>query len=178
MSSGGHIVTDKQIVDGCQVITIPGIGHAERIAEDKASELALLRVYGTRDLAPIALFGPAPRGDAVTLVGIADPQTQGGGAAISTAAATLGAGNPRSLDAMPLSGFSGAAAIDGQGRMAGMVVVKTQVLAGPAQSPQASVLPLDRMINFLEANYVAPQSGRAGVDAIKSSVVRVICVRP
>ena len=177
VSSGGHIVTDKQIVDGCQVITIPGIGHAERIAEDKASELALLRVYGARDLTPVALLGSPPRGDAVTLVGIADPQTQGGGAAISSATAALGAGNPRSLDAMPLPGFSGAAAIDGQGRVAGMVVVKAQVLAGPAQSPQATVLPLDRMINFLEANYVAPQSGRAGVDAAKASVVRVICVR-
>ena len=51
------------------------------------------------------------------------------------------------------------------------------VVAGPAQAPQATVVPLERMMNFLEANYVAPQSGRIGVDAAKASVVRVICVR-
>ena len=178
VSSGGHIVTDKQNIDGCQVIAIPGVGHAERLAEDRASELALLRVYGVRDLKPLALFGPAPRGDAVTLVGVADPQAQGGGKQVSTAAATLGAGHPRALDTAPAPGFSGAAALDAQGRMAGMVVVKSPVLAGPAAAAQAVMLPLDRMINFLEANYVAPQSGRPGADAAKASVVRVICVRP
>ena len=39
------------------------------------------------------------------------------------------------------------------------------------------MVPLERLINFLEANYVAPSSGRAGADAAKASVVRVICVR-
>ena len=160
VSGSGHIVTDKQVIDGCQIITIPGLGHAERLAEDKASELALVRVYGARDLVPIALLGAAPRGDTATLVGIADPQTQGGGAAVSSVTAKFGAGQPRTLDAMPAPGFSGAAAIDDQGRVIGMVALKTPLVAGPAQSLQAAVVPLERMINFLEANYVAPSSGR------------------
>lgn len=177
VSGGGHIVTDKQTIEGCQVIVIPGLGHAERLAEDRGSELALIRVYGARNLTPFALLGPAPRGDAVTLVGIADPHAQGGGNAASTATATLRPGNPPLLDALPAPGFSGAAALDSQGRIAGMVVVKPSVVAGPAPAPQASMLPLERMINFLEANYVSPQSGRAGADAARASVVRVICVR-
>jgi hypothetical protein len=177
VSSDGHIVTDKHTIDGCQTITIPGLGHAERLAEDKSSELGLLRVYGARDLTPIALLGTPPRGDAVTLIGIADPQMQGGGAAISSVAAKPAAGNPRPLDATPAPGFSGAAAIDGHGWLVGMVVLKTPVVAGPAQAPHAAVVPLERVMNFLEANYVAPQSGSAGVDAARASVVRVICVR-
>jgi len=174
VSGAGHIVTDKQTVDGCQIITIPGLGHAERLAEDNASELALLRVYGARDLTPIGLLGAPPRGDTVTLLGIADPQTQGGGAAISSVAARV-AGNR--LDAAPAPGFSGGAAIDGQGRPYGMMVLRTPMVAGPAQSPQASVVPRERLMNFLEANYIAPSSGSAGVDAAKTAVVRVICVR-
>lgn len=175
VSSGGHVVTDKQIVDGCNVVTIPGIGQAERLAEDRSSDLALLRVYGARDLVPLGLIGAPPRGDAVTLLGVADPQAQGGGASVSGVAAKFAPG-ARSLDVAPQAGFSGAVAMDAQGRPFGMVVLKAPVVAGPAQAPQASVVPLERMLNFLEANYVAPSSGQAGADP-KASVVRVICVR-
>jgi hypothetical protein len=177
VSAEGHIVTDKKTTDGCQVITVPSLGHAERLAEDKTSELALIRVYGARGLVPIGLLGAPPGGDAVTLVGVSDPQTQGGGAAISTVASKLGApGNPQPLENAP-AGFAGAAAIDGQGRLYGMVTLRPQIVAGPAQAPQAAVVPRERLMNFLEANYVAPQSGRTGADAAKASVVRVICVR-
>jgi hypothetical protein len=177
VSGNGHIVADKQTIDGCNVITIPGVGHAERLAEDKGSELALLRVYGARDLVPLGLLGAGPRGETMTLLGIADPQSQGGGAAVSNVAAKLAAaGNPRALDAAPPPGFSGAAAIDAHGRPYGMAVLKTPAVAGPAQAPQATVIPVERVINFLEANYVAPSSGQPGAD-IKASVVRVICVR-
>ena len=173
----GHIVTDKQVIDGCHVITVPGLGHAERLAEDQSSELALIRVYGARDLVPAGLLGQAPRGDAVTIVGIADPQTQAGGSAVTTVPARVNtAGSSRTLDAAPAPGFSGAAAIDRDGRLSGMTAVKTTVVAGPAQPPRAVVVPVERMINFLEANYVSPTAGRDGADP-KASVVRVICVR-
>ncbi len=178
VSAAGHIVTDRQVIDGCHVIVIPGYGNAERVAEEKTGELALIRIYGGRDLTPIGLLGAAPRGDSVTLVGIADPQTQGGEGAISTAEARLGApSSARPLDQTPALGFSGAAAIDGQGRFAGLVVLKASVVAGPASGAQAVVVPTDKVTNFLEANYVAPASGRSGVDQAKASVLRVICVR-
>jgi hypothetical protein len=56
-------------------------------------------------------------------------------------------------------------------------VQKPAVVAGPADVPQAALVARDRVINFLEANYVAPASGQPGADEAKASVVRVICVR-
>src|SRR5262249_19855224 len=155
----------KQAIDGCHVIVVPGHGSAERVAEDKSGELAIVRLYGARDLIPIGLIGATSHGDDVTLIGIADPQSQGGEAAISTVAANLGpAASPRPLDTAPALGFSGAAAIDAQGRLAGVVVSKPAVVAGPAPGPQAVVVPYDKVIQFLDANYVAPASGKPGVE--------------
>ena len=178
VSSSGHIVTDRQVADGCRVIVVPGLGNAERIAEDKASELALLRVYGARNLTPLALLGAKPNGEATTLLGIADPQAQAGASAVTAVAARLGAAtSARPVEPAPALGFSGAAAIDAGGRLLGMVVLKSAVVAGPATAPQATLVPRDTLMNFLEAHYVAPTSGQPGVEPAKASVVRVICVR-
>ena len=166
VSNAGHILSDRQAVEGCKVIVIPGFGNAERIGDGTTGELALLRLYGARNLTPIGLIGTAP-GDGTSAVGVADPQAQGGGDAIST----------QRLDAAPALGFSGAAALDAQGRFAGVAVLKPSVVAGPAGAPQITVIPREQVINFLDANYVTPTSGGAGVEAAKASVVRVICVR-
>ena len=45
--------------------------------------------------------------------------------------------------------------------------MKAPVVAGPGGAPQAAVVPAERIRNFLEANYVAPSSGAAGVEAAK-----------
>jgi hypothetical protein len=74
-------------------------------------------------------------------------------------------------------GFSGAVAIDTQGHVAGMVVLRAPVVAGPAGTPRAAVAPADRIRTFLEANYVEPASGKPGVEEAKAAVTRVICVR-
>ena len=179
VSSAGHVLTDRNLLDGCNVIAIPGLGNAERVATDVLSEIALLRVHGARNLTPAGTIGGAAPGDpGVTLLGVADPQTQGGGADVSTVQARLGAPTPsRPLETVPATGFSGAAALDAQGRFAGLLVLKAQVVAGPRGAPQAAIVPIDRIRNFLEANYVAPASGGAGVEAVKPSVARVICVR-
>jgi len=178
VSESGHVLTDRHLIDGCSVITLAGVGNAERIATDRAGEIALLRVYGARNLVPIGMLGAAPASSSAKLVGIADPQTQGGGAAVSTLDAKLGVGAEASpLETLPALGFAGSAALDGQGRFMGMVVMKAPVVAGPAGAPQAAVVPVERIRNFLEANYVAPQSGAPGVEAAKASLARVICVR-
>src|SRR5580693_3027938 len=83
VSGQGHLITSAQIVDGCQAIAVPGFGHAERIAADKANDVALLRVYSAQDLLPVALAGDSGVGDDLTLVGIADPLTQAGGGAVA-----------------------------------------------------------------------------------------------
>ena len=43
VSSDGALVTAARNVDRCEAITVPPFGHAERIAEDKTSGLALVR---------------------------------------------------------------------------------------------------------------------------------------
>jgi hypothetical protein len=90
VSKAGDILTDAELLTDCELIAVPGLGYAERIAADPAG-LALLRVNGLRDAAPLALGGGTPSGE-VALVGIADPQFQNGGKAVSTARGRLIAG--------------------------------------------------------------------------------------
>jgi peptidoglycan hydrolase-like protein with peptidoglycan-binding domain len=42
VSGAGHILTDRALTDGCNVIVVSGYGDADREAEDKATDLALL----------------------------------------------------------------------------------------------------------------------------------------
>ena len=55
VSGDGAIITDRQITDGCLAIAIAGHGNADRVAEDKEHDLALLRIYGARGLTPLNL---------------------------------------------------------------------------------------------------------------------------
>ncbi len=61
VSDDGAIVTDGQITDGCLAIAIAGFGNADRVAEDKDHDLALLRIYGAHGLRPLALSDGAAR---------------------------------------------------------------------------------------------------------------------
>src|SRR5262249_60244354 len=87
LDDAGHIVTDRQAVDSCLVITLSGFGNAELVGE--TANVALLRLYGARNLKGLAMGG-APSSTGVTLVGIADPQTQAGNSMVSAGAARLG----------------------------------------------------------------------------------------
>jgi hypothetical protein len=171
VSGQGHLITSAQIADGCQVIAVPGIGHAERIAADKANDIALLRVYGAPDLLPVALAGDNGAGDDLTLVGVADPLAQAGGGAVTRAPAHR---NAQSLDPAPKLGFSGAAAVDAQGRFAGMVDVSSTAVAGAGAVSQATLIPAETLRAFLQTQNVALAISRTAID---QSVVRVICVR-
>lgn len=175
----GFIVTDRQPIEGCQSIVIPGHGNADKVAEDKTHDLALLRIYGTRDLAALALGGGAAKSD-VTLSGIADPHGQGGGAAVSSARASVtptGANGALALTPVPGLGFSGAAALDAGGQFAGIAQLRPIQLAGPVAgtaAPQAMLVPADTVRGFLKSNGVAADGTTK--DA-KAAMVRVICVR-
>ena len=175
VSTDGAIVTDRQAVDGCQVITISGHGNADRVAEDKTRGLALLRIYGARELKAIAIGGAPPKPNLV-LTGIADPQNQGGGAAVTTARATLS--SAATLAPAPAIGFAGAAAVDSEGTFAGMAMLKPVVVATAAaatEGHEARLVPADHVRAFLTTNSVAANTD-AKADA-KASVLRVICVR-
>jgi peptidoglycan hydrolase-like protein with peptidoglycan-binding domain len=178
VSEDGAIVTDREITDGCLAIAIAGLGNADRVAEDKDHDLALLRIYGARGLKPLALGSGAAK-SAVELTGIADPQNQGGAAAVSSvkASAALVGGGDAALAPAPALGFSGAAALDPDGKFAGIALLKPAVVAGPANATptaQAVLVPVDAVREFLKANGVNDAGGSA--DA-KAAVVRVICVR-
>src|SRR6266436_3261904 len=179
VSDDGAIVTDRQITDGCLAIAIAGFGNADRLAEDKDHDLALLRIYGARGLKPLGLGNGAAK-TGIELTGIADPQNQGGGAAASSVKATttqVGSGNDLALAPPPAVGFSGAAAFDTDGKFAGIALLKPVVVAGPpnaAPAAQATLVSADTVREFLRANAV---NAADGPSEAKASVVRVICVR-
>jgi peptidoglycan hydrolase-like protein with peptidoglycan-binding domain len=179
VSEDGAILTDREITEACLAITIGGLGNADRVAEDKDRDLALLRIYGVRGLKPLALGNGAIK-SAVELTGIADPQSQGGGAAASSVraqAALVGGGGDAALSPAPALGFSGAAALDADGKFAGLALLKSAVVAGAANAApttQAVLVPADAVREFLRANGV---NAAGGSPDAKAAVVRVICVR-
>ncbi len=179
VSDDGAIVADRQITDGCLAIAIAGFGNADRVAEDKDHDLALLRIYGARGLKPLGL-GDETAGTSVELTGISDPQNQAGGAAVSSVKASvaqIGGGGDLALSPAPAVGFSGAAALDGDGKFAGVALLKPVIVAGPAAATpaaQAVLVSAASVREFLKANGI---KALAGSSDAKASVVRVICVR-
>jgi peptidoglycan hydrolase-like protein with peptidoglycan-binding domain len=184
VSEDGAIIADREVTDGCLAIAIAGFGNADRVAEDKDHDLALLRIYGARGLKPLALGDgaakPNPDKTNVELTGISDPQNQGGGTAASSIkaqVAQVGGGGDLALSPAPAVGFSGAVALDGDGKFAGVALLKPAVVAGPAITTPAAQTVLvsgDSVRDFLKANSVNTAGGSS--DA-KAAVVRVICVR-
>lgn len=177
VSPRGHIVTDRKLTEGCQVIVAAGLGDADRVAEDKDNGLALLRVYGPRRLSPLALSRDLPKAGDLTLIGIPDPKEQSGAKKPTEIKARLVDGAAIELrQPVPMAGFSGAAALDAQGRFLGMTEMRNAVLASTEPSaPPVRLVSADTIRRFLAAHRVDTTPSQAG-DA-KASVVRIICVR-
>ena len=184
VSSGGDLLAPGHVTDECQAITVPGLGHAERVAEDKTNDLALIRLYGARNLVAATLAGDSGQGGQggqggqageLTLVGVADPFAQAGDSAVTSAAARLTA---QGVEPVPKPGFSGAAALDASGRFAGMVDLKPSVIAGSGSAGrEATLVPAAAIRAFLQARGISLAVPAAGHAAMDQSVVRVICVR-
>ncbi|SDG93856.1 Putative peptidoglycan binding domain-containing protein [Bradyrhizobium sp. Rc2d] len=178
VSDDGAIVTDRLVTDGCLAITIAGYGSADRLAEDKEHDLALLHIYGARGLKPLSLVGGTAK-TSVDVVGIADPQSQGGAAGVSSLKSALApvASSSSALSPPPSVGFSGSPAIDADGKFAGIALLKPAMVAGPATSMSASqavMVAAETVRDFLKANAVIANG--TSTDA-RAAVVRVICVR-
>lgn len=178
VNDDGAILADRQITDGCVTIAIAGHGNADRVADNKEHDLALLRIYGARGLKALDLTR-SPTKSGLNITGIVDPQDQGGRAAVTSVKASvaqLGTAGA-ALAPAPAIGFSGAPAQDDDGRFAGIALLKPVQLAGPANGTpvaQAVLVSAETLRGFLKANGVSPAGG--STDA-KASVVRVICVR-
>ncbi|MBU6462504.1 MAG: peptidoglycan-binding protein [Bradyrhizobium sp.] len=179
VSEDGAIVADRQVTDGCLAIVIAGFGNADRVAEDKDHDLALLRIYGARGLKPLDIAGSTAK-SSVELTGIADPQNQAGSTAISSVKASVspvGTASDLALSPAPGLGFSGAAARNNDGTFAGIALLKPLLVAGPANAApavQAVLVSADTLRDFLKTNGVIATG--AATDA-RSAIVRVICVR-
>jgi peptidoglycan hydrolase-like protein with peptidoglycan-binding domain len=178
-SADGAILTDRQITDGCLAITIAGLGNADRVADDKQHDLALLRIYGAHGLNPLNIVIGATT-STVDITGIADPQSQGGAAAISSLraqATPVGGSADLALSPPPGLGFSGAPVRGVDGKFAGIALLKPPLVAGPpttAPAAQAVLVSSETVRAFLKANGV--DAAGTSSDA-RASVARVICVR-
>jgi hypothetical protein len=181
VSGDGAVLADREAVDGCLSLVIAGLGPADLDSSDKQHELALLRIYGARDLKPLPLAGAAAKPGPVELTGIADPQSQGGGAAVSAVKAQLtpaGGNGGVALTPAPGLGFSGAPVRDADGRFVGIALLRAPQVAGPANgvaAPQAALVAGETVRGYLAAKGIKPAAGAAS-DA-RASVARIICVR-
>jgi hypothetical protein len=169
----GYLITSARMVDECQSVSVPPLGHAVRLAEDTTNDLALLRLYGGRNLASAMLADDSAQAGELKLVGIADPLAQSGGAeATSVVIHVSGA----SIEPVPKPGFAGAAAVDARGRVVGMADVKAPAVADAVVNLVGTLVPSEAIRAFLQAHNVA-LAVAATPTSIEQSVVRVICVR-
>jgi hypothetical protein len=80
------------------------------------------------------------------------------------------------LTPAPALGFSGAAVLDANGKLAGLALLKPADIAGlsdAATTAQAVLAPVEAVRDFLKANDVTSD----GTLDAEAAVVRVICVR-
>lgn len=176
VSERGHIVTDRKLTEGCQVIVAAGLGDADRVADDKSSGLALLRVYGPAKMRPLALPQDASKSTDVTLIGLPDPKEQDGAKPLTEIKARLDGSGIELRQPVPMAGFSGAVALDGQGRALGMMAMRNAVMASAEVTvPPVRLVGAATIRDFMSVNNIAPVQAQTG-DA-KASVVRIICVR-
>jgi hypothetical protein len=172
----GDLVTSGDMAAGCTTIAVPGFGYAARVAADPTSDVALLRLYGAHDLVPAGLaeenLAGGSKGADLMLVGVADPLMQNGGDAVTEAGARL---DRNVITPVPQPGFSGAAAIDMQGRFVGIVDFKPAAEAGsePAVA-QAVLVPAGSVHTFLAAHSIAATAAHRTTGR---SVLRIICLR-
>jgi hypothetical protein len=177
VSTAGDLLAPGRATEECRSIVVPGLGRAERVAADPDHDLALLRLYGARNLVPVALSGES-KSDALTLFGVGDPLAQAGDTAVTGVAARR---SGQGVEPVPKLGFSGAVAVDAQGRFAGVVNLKSPTAAGGGSVlPQATIVPAETVRGFLTAQGITLEAGTAPAAdhaAIEKSVMRVICVR-
>ena len=89
------------------------------------------------------------------MLGVADPQAQGGGGAVSAA---QGARRPTRWRSTPppAPGFDGAAVLDAQGRLAGLCRSSRPWSPAPRRAANAALMPVEAVRALLDAQNVTP----------------------
>jgi len=174
VDADGDLVAPAHLTADCRTITVPPFGHGVRLAADQTSDLALIRLYGVRNLVPVQ-FGEGNDSGDLTVIGVADPLAQAGSAIATGSVAHLTA---HGVDPAPKPGFSGAAAVDSHGALAGMVDVKSAIVAANAAAvPAAALVPAATIRTFLQAQGITSGAAETEHAAAAQSVLRIICVR-
>jgi len=175
VSSDGAILADRSAVTDCQAIVVPGFSNADRVGDDEASGLALLRIYGDGKLVPLAMAASTATSSDATINGIADPQNQNGGHDITSVAIS----NAQATGTSPLlplpPGFSGAAVTDSNGQFIAMVRTRPAMVAGPgAAAGTATLITASTLRDFLQSRGIATTTSAGSA---KASLLRLICIR-
>lgn len=170
VSAAGDIVTDRALTEDCQTITVAHLGPAERVAT--RDSIALLRVYGARNLTPAATTAAGSDSDVIVRA-IPDPQVQAGRAEVKETRARLATtGAAVRLDPAPAIGSAGAGVFDTGGRLIGLLSPKgMQLASAEAVAPPSGLTPASVVQDLL------PTTATSGTTPA-ASMVRIVCVRP
>ena len=125
VSQAGHILTDRALTDGCNIIVVSGFGDADLKAADAGNRSRAVARLWRAGSCPRRLLPAIRQGARRHLVGIADPQAQAA-AAPSHRRRQVEGDTP---EPSPQLGFSGAGRSTAQYRLVGMVELKTTVAA-------------------------------------------------
>ena len=178
VTSAGDLLAPARLTDECQAITVPGLGHAERVAADSANNLALIRLYGARNLIARGAWRRQRRQRARQRANARRRRRSAGSGGRRRGDARCGSLTAQGIAPAPKPGLSGAAALDARGRFAGMVNLNPSVVAGSGGTvPAAALVPAETVRAFLQEHHISPATAATGATAVEQSVVRVICVR-
>ena len=142
----GTLVTNAHVVEGCKAVGAAGLGEAEVVAVDEASDLALLRFNGRAGAFARLREAGVKLGEPVTAAGFPLQNILANGLNITTGnvSALAGPGGDRrmlQISAPVQPGNSGGALLDANGRLVGVVVSRLNEEAGNPQNINFAVAP-------------------------------------
>jgi hypothetical protein len=170
VSRQGHILTSAGMIANCDAVLANGTEATERIAVSDG--LALVRASSLAKLTPMAIAAADSAG-VLTLAGVPDPREQKGGAATRYVSARLAGDALELVRPKPLAGYAGAAALDVQGRLAGVLDMSGPHVAGPGPLP----------LRLIDAKAIRTFLSAQGIDADAQSgephsgILRLVCQR-
>ena len=179
VSDDGAIVADRQITDGCLTIAIAGFGNADRVAEDKDHDLALLRILRR---ARIEAARPRQwRGEIRRRTHRHCRSAKPGRRCRGEQRQGIGHPGRQRQRSRAVAGAGGRLFRRGRARYRRQIRRHRAVEAGGGRGAAecrargaGALVPADTVREFLKANGV---NAAGGSSEAKASVVRVICVR-
>lgn len=166
VSTSGQLLTNAHVVEGCRAVTSPGLGSAEMVAVDAASDLALLR-FERRPRGVVAVRPETPKlGEVVLVAGypLSDILVNGLNITSGNISALAGLEGDRrmiQITAPIQPGNSGGPVLDGSGRLVAIVRSSLDLVEAAPQNINWAVSPFV-VSAFLQENGVSYSEGRRG----------------